>query len=257
MSARPELAYRQQFTQALLARAADAHPANLAPHEARRFRVYRNNVHTALITALADAYPVIQRLVGEEFFAAMAREFFLLEHERESTLALYGADFADFIEQFTPAASLPYLADVARLERARLEALHAADAAVIDASALPTDGEQLLNMTFEPHPALRLLSSAHPVVSIWLANQADEPQNIITASAEFALITRPRFVVNTLLLDQATGRFTRQLMQGHTLQQAYTNTSSIAGEFDIGVAFSQLLEAGAFTDAATYQEDTK
>ncbi|MEO8121927.1 MAG: DNA-binding domain-containing protein, partial [Rhodoferax sp.] len=40
-----------------------------------RFAVYRNNVMVSLIDALADTYPVVQELVGEEFFRAMARVF--------------------------------------------------------------------------------------------------------------------------------------------------------------------------------------
>lgn len=61
----------------------------------------------------------------------------MLETTRGPSLALYGAGFADFVEDFEPAASVVYLADVARLERARLESLHAADAQVLDASVLP------------------------------------------------------------------------------------------------------------------------
>ena len=144
MNMRPGFDYRNDFAAALVDRAADAHPSGMDACAARRFRVYRNNVHGALISALADAYPVVQRLVGEDFFAAMAREFFLLESTRETSLALYGKGFAAFIDEFEPAASVAYLGDIARLERARLEALHALDAPVLDSSALPTDGEQLL-----------------------------------------------------------------------------------------------------------------
>lgn len=40
---------------------------------ATRFAVYRNNVTVSLVDALADTFPVLQALVGEEFFRAMAR----------------------------------------------------------------------------------------------------------------------------------------------------------------------------------------
>ena len=42
---------------------------------ARRLAVYRNNVVSSLIDALADTFPVVQRLVGTEFFRAMAGVF--------------------------------------------------------------------------------------------------------------------------------------------------------------------------------------
>lgn len=104
MTLRPEALYRAHFAAALVDRSSDAHPPDLDARAARRFRVYRNNVHGALIGALGDAYPVVRRLVGEDFFAAMAREFFLSETVRRPSLALYGAGFADFIDRFEPAS---------------------------------------------------------------------------------------------------------------------------------------------------------
>ena len=41
----------------------------------RRFDVYRNNVVAGLIAALGEAYPVVLRLVGLEFFRAMAAAY--------------------------------------------------------------------------------------------------------------------------------------------------------------------------------------
>ncbi len=255
MTKRPELDFRRDFTAALLQRAPDAHPPALDARSARRFRVYRNNVHGALIGALVDAYPVLQRLVGADFFAAMAREFILAEPAREATLALYGHGFAAFIEGFEPAGPVAYLADIARLERARLEALHAADAMGVAAAALPVDGERLLATRFEAHPATRLVESAHPIVSIWLANPGDEPASSILARRESALVTRARFEVGTQLLDEAGTGFTRSLLQGETVANAYASAASIAADFDVATIFSRLLEAGAFSNATTTGEN--
>ncbi len=249
MTVGSEREYRARFAAALLDRSSDAHPPGLDERAARRFRVYRNNVHGALIGALADAYPVVRRLVGEDFFAAMAREFFLSETARGPSLALYGAGFADFVDQFAPAASVAYLADVARLERARLESLHAADAEALDASALPNEGDQLVHARFAPHPAARLVASRHPIVSIWLANQHDEAAVSITAASEHALVTRPAREVHVLQLDEPGGAFAHALMQGATVQSAYTSATAIAVDFDVAAVFSRLLQAGAFADA--------
>ena len=40
-----------------------------------RFNVYRNNTAVSLSEAIADSYPVVHELVGDEFFAAMARAY--------------------------------------------------------------------------------------------------------------------------------------------------------------------------------------
>lgn len=119
---------------------------------APRFAVYRNNVIVALIDALADTYPAVQQLVGEEFFRAMAREFALDHPPTSPVMAHYGEGFAEFVADFPPAAALPYLADMARLEYLYVQVYHAADDA----------------------PAMRVLHSRYAVASLWAAHQADD-----------------------------------------------------------------------------------
>ena len=84
----------------------------------KRFAVYRNNVVVGLTETLKDAFPAVHRIVGADFFRAMARAYVMVEPPRSPILLDYGAGFPDFIRQFEPAAVLPYLADVARIERA-------------------------------------------------------------------------------------------------------------------------------------------
>ena len=73
---------------------------------AKRFGIYRNNVVVGLVDALADTYPVVQALVGEDFFRAMAGVFVRQVPPRTPVLAWYGEGFAGFVEQFPPAAGL-------------------------------------------------------------------------------------------------------------------------------------------------------
>src|SRR5215468_10678988 len=98
----------------------------LAP--ADRLSIYRNTSRIALTNALRLNYPAVQRLVGEDFFAAAADIFITKEPPRMAWLDFYGAGFPEFLHGFGPAASLPYLPDIARLERVVSCALHAADA---------------------------------------------------------------------------------------------------------------------------------
>jgi hypothetical protein len=117
-----------------------------------RFAVYRNNVVVSLIDALADTYPVVRQLVGEEFFRAMARVYALAHPPTSPVMAHYGEGFAEFIAGFPPAAALPYLADMARLETLYVQVYHAADDA----------------------PAMRVLHSRYAVASLWAAHQAED-----------------------------------------------------------------------------------
>ena len=96
--------------------------------DSRRFAVYRNNIAVSLIAAIEARYPVARRLVGDAFFRAMARAFVARSKPRSAVILHYGADFPDFIAEFEPARDIAYLADVARLENAWVDAYHSAEA---------------------------------------------------------------------------------------------------------------------------------
>ena len=151
--------------------------------DAERFAVYRNNVAVGLAKALASNFPVVERLVGEEFFAGMARSL----HRRDKTrlaadLRLWATISLTSSPASQPAAGLPYLADVARLERAWLSAYHAADAGPLGIAALAGLGEAMLAAArLVLHPAAAVVRSRFPVGSIWQAHQSD-PVGALTAS---------------------------------------------------------------------------
>ncbi len=163
----------------------------LTPGEAPaqdRFNVYRNNVIASLADALEDGFPTVARLVGHPFFRAMATVFIRRNPPRSPVLSTYGAAFPSFIETFAPAATVPYLADCARLDRAILQAYHAADAVAVDKDVLrdPRIGAAQIGLA----PAVRVLSSRYPLYSIWRANRdalAPKP----SAGAETVLVSRP------------------------------------------------------------------
>src|SRR5215471_1982696 len=82
----------------------------------RRFAVYRNNVVAGLIETLKENYPAVHRIVGDEFFRAMAGQFAIAHPPRSPIMLSYGTNFPEFIDRFEQAETLPYLGDVARIE---------------------------------------------------------------------------------------------------------------------------------------------
>jgi hypothetical protein len=239
------------FADAVMDTNPQATPNGLDDQAQRRFAIYRNNVHRGLEQALASAYPVVQKLVGEAFFRAMAQAFVRGETKRAPSLALYGAGFAEFIDGFAPARSLPYLADIARLERAWLLACHAADANCLTAADLAHAGD-LAALSFVPHPAACVVASDHPIVSLWQINrgQPDHPSDpnggTITQRGEQALITRPAYTVQVMELDPAAAIFAANLLSGKTVGAAYGAAAMQSPEFDVSAAFASLIASGAF-----------
>ncbi|MCR6496528.1 DNA-binding domain-containing protein [Thermomonas sp. S9] len=217
---------------------------------ASRFAVYRNNVTVSLIEALAETYPVVRQLVGEAFFAAMAREYARCHPPISPVLAWYGRDFPEFIAGFAPAAVLSYLPDMARLEWAYGCAFHAADASSLPAQALlerAAQPELLARTRLRFAPAVRLIRSAHPVVSLWQAHQVEGEitlSGVDMARAEAALLVRPQSHVLVLPMPAHVAAFLDELMAGEPLGPAFERASA-SGPLPLPELFSKLLEMGA------------
>jgi hypothetical protein len=201
-----------------------------------RFSVYRNNVASSLTRALEAAFPTVRKLVGEEFFAAMAGVFLRAHPPRSRMLMLYGDDLPGWLATFPPVAHLGYLPDVARLDQAMRESYHAADSTPLPEAALQALlGVDIAAQSFRLAPALRLVQSAWPVQQIWAANaEGGAPPS---PGPETALILRPEFDPRPHRLSRADGVFVRGLMAGQTLGQSLDEAgTSEAGTSEAGTS---------------------
>jgi hypothetical protein len=254
---RPEhdLSFAAAFAPALLDPAQAAPAIVTGPRgkkAGKRYAVYRNNVTVSLIEALAAIYPAVQRITGPDFFRAMARFHVRGTPPNSPLLFDYGRDFPDFIAGYEYAQAMPWLADVARIERAWLDAYHARDAAPLSSARLSAIApERLADMVFIPHPAMRILRSAYSAVTIFAANRDSAPTVRIDASRpEDALITRPEFDVTVRRLPPGGAIFATRLAAGEPLGEAANAALIAQADFDLAANIAGLIEAGAFTSLA-------
>jgi hypothetical protein len=216
---------------------------------ARRLAVHRNNVMAGLVDVLADTFPTVQRLVGTDFFRDMASVFVRAHPPRSPLMAQYGAGFADFVGGFAPATAMPHLPDMARLEFARLQALHAADAAPVSdavlAAALAAP-HTLPGLRLVLHASVAVLSSAHTVVSLWAAHQGSEPATGEGVKAamrqpEHALVLRDGLEVLVIPVDAATALFASRTLAGDAFGVAAAAASNLDPAFNLVAALALLL----------------
>jgi hypothetical protein len=214
---------------------------------ATRFAVYRNNVVLGLIDALKAAFPVVCALVGEDFFAAMARAHAVETPPASPVMHDYGADFPAFIARFAPAASLPYLADVARLEWAWVEAYHAAEAWPLSPASIARVKQAAIpRARLLLHPSARLVRSAWPVVAMWRMHGADETAAPAPdAGGQDALILRPGAEVEIRTLPPGAAAFITALLAGAPIAAAAEAGFAEDATFDLAYAFTGLIESGA------------
>ncbi|WP_202899060.1 putative DNA-binding domain-containing protein [Ahrensia sp. 13_GOM-1096m] len=213
----------------------------------KRYNVYRNNVTVSLINAVADIYPAVQKIVGEEYFRAMAREYVRAHPPKSPLLFLYGQDFGNFIDGFEPAKTLPYLGDIARIERAWLTAYHAADLAPLDPARLGmVDPQRLADINFTPHPASFIINSDFPVHDIFLMNRGFmELAKLDMANPQALMMTRPQTDTRLILLSVGEHVFMDAILNGKTLGEASALATETDISFDLNHNLQMLLATGA------------
>jgi hypothetical protein len=224
----------------------------------RRFGVYRNNVVSGLIEALQESFPAVRRLVGEECFRAMARSYAILSPPRCAVMLEYGADFPAFIAGFEPTAALPYLPEVARIERAWLQAYHAMDAMPLDPAALAAVApERVGELRFTLHPSLRVVRCRYPALTIWRMNVADGvpgPVDLATGG-EDVLLVRPAADVEVRALPAGGARLLSVLARGRPLAAAVHSALPRCAPETLSRHLAGLLSSGAFCGFSALKGD--
>jgi len=223
-----------------------------AEKTAAAISVYRNNVRASLSKALGEKFPAVAQLVGEEFFKFAANEYFNAAPPASPLIADYGDTFPAFLQSFEPARSVPYLADIARLEIIWLTAYRAADAEPLDADAImAAGGGDPSRLVFTLHPSLRLFMSQYPIGSIWRRHKEEAaPEKIIPGAGECVMIVRPEREVQLTVIGPGIYAALRKLQAGETVAAAFQRAFDIDREFDPQETFQIIFNSGAVIAAA-------
>jgi hypothetical protein len=246
--------FQDAFAAALLAPApAGGALAELAAQPG--FAVYRNTVIKGCIDALQANYPAVARLVGDEWFRAAAAVYARANLPHHPSLLDYGADFAEFLSGFAPAAELPYLPEVARLDRFWSEAHVARDEPPLSASAVADlSREELARTVLRPHASARWAwFGERPAYTIWRRNRDLPAAGLqdIEWHGEGALVLRPHATVEHLALDAAGCVFLDACGAGRDLAAASLEALERDPDADLARLMQMLLEAGAFAERTT------
>jgi hypothetical protein len=139
---------------------------------AQRIRIYADMYRARLVDVLREDYPRVAATLGEADFAAFACRYLTRHPSTNPSVRHAGRRFADWIAGEVAVA--PHLADLARLEWARVEVFDAADAEPLrlaDLEALPPHEWPELRLRLIP--ACLVLESAWPVHEIWASADAE------------------------------------------------------------------------------------
>jgi hypothetical protein len=187
----------------------------------------------------------------------MAAIFVRQEPPRSRVLAFYGDTLPRFIEQFPPARSLAYLADMARLEMLRVQAFYAADQESLDAGKLTetlAGAGDLESVRLQLHPSVGLLRSPYAVASLWAAHQGvGDISRINPSSPEHTLVQRVGLEVHVRRLDPASSEFMARLLGKEGVGAAAEQACAISPEFDLVATLGFLVRAQAIANITVEQ----
>ncbi len=250
---------QQRFIQAITSGETDPLEAMLTTHPKltpeEHMQLYRRNVQGAILHAMALTYPIVEQLVGEEFFAFAVQQYRKRHLPSSGNLDQYGAEFSAFLAEFTPASSLPYLPAMAELEWAFHQSALAEQATPLSADALNHMApEDYATLCFTTHPSLKLLHADYPVDAIWEFHQkleegtATEPLDISETGAVYLALVRPRTQVHLHTLSPAEYHFVSALQTQQTLYQGFQHASQEDPEFDLAFSLHRFMVNGMLVD---------
>jgi hypothetical protein len=211
--------------------------------------VYRNTVIHGAVEALRSNYPVIVQIVGDEMFEGIAVEYSSAHPPRSPVMALYGEALADWLRRQDWVADLPYLPDVAVVERLHVECLMAADGEPLAASEI----FGLRELRLKLHPAVRFNWLQTPAMSIWLAHQQSVPSEIAPEwKPEGALFARPSpFTVHAPRIGASAHRILFGIRLGERVGQSVEAAGRLYPDTDPEAVFASLLHMGVFAAPKT------
>lgn len=242
---------QSRFTQAALTqdatRLSAMLPATTAISPQARMGVYHGNVVMGLCDVLGETYSAVRKLVGEEFFAQLARDYVAAHPPQLGDVNRYGDMFAAFTMQYAPAQSLAYLPDVARFEWAWLNAFLAPDDVALPGETLATmNPEVLLNTQLCLRRSSQLLALDYPADAIWRFCEMQAAAPDIVRSPRWVLVQRPASEVDILTLNHAEFLALRALIGQVPLQEALAEAMEANANFDVTAFLSRHVACHSF-----------
>lgn len=214
--------------------------------------VYRNGFLRACIDALRASYPVVNALVGEEYFTIVARAYVARYPPKRSTFVAYGDRFPKFLPHIADQHQLAYLQDFATLDQTWMSAYFAADSKLLSESQVSSwqaAGNEIGSLGVCLPQSAALITLGYPVSSLWLSLKSGcVPSETVQLkpATERSLVWRDADdQVNLRVTSSAEFAFLKTLSTGATLLQAASTAIKHQSDFGVVEFFSELLVSDA------------
>ncbi len=214
-----------------------------------RIDIYQNNTVLGLTDILANAFPILKKIVGEKFFKTIARYYIKSHPQPSGNRHSIGRALAEFLTEFKAAASLPYLRDVAVLEWAYFQAGLSEDASPLDFETLTAAISSDPAFVLDVHPSVHIVPQAFNALEIWQEHQKEDVGSVELKSEAHHLVVW-RGPDDSVLMRRASDSFAAligQSQRGVSFAEAMTITqASVKDMQKFQKEFAEAISLGVF-----------
>src|SRR5688572_6815222 len=213
-----------------------------------RLRVYANAYFWRLRDVLAEDFSRLAALLGADRFDDLARDYLRAHPSEHPSVRHVGDRLPPFLAARDDLP--PWLADLARLERARVDAFAAPDCqplAPAEMAAIPPDAWPRLR--FVPNPSLAILRLSWPVHELWRDGDFTPPG---PASTVLRVWRDQGYRVFHAVMDARAAEALERLMGGATLGvacQAFDDLPAAEAAHHATASLRRWLDDGLLADA--------
>jgi hypothetical protein len=212
---------------------------------ADRLEVYRSGYRARLVECLADDYPATKHWIGDAGFEALARRYVDAHPSRSPSLNGFGQKLPGFLGA-SGVDMAAFGADLARLEWALVDAIHAAPAAPISPERIAAvPAEAWAGARLRAAPSVRLLRFDHPVDAYYQAFR-DGRAACVAVEPSATLVHRREWVVWRRALTAPMASVLEALLGGAPLGEALG--ASGAEPADVTTWFHDWVAGAVFSD---------
>ena len=217
----------------------------------RGFAVYVGNIRGNWTRALAAAYPIVRKIVGEGFFEKLAWDFARAHASTSGDLNEFGERLPDFLAAGSNTRELPYLPDVATMEWLAHRAYYAANPAATNVARLAAmDPADHARLPIARAPGSALYGSQWPLMRIWTIHQDDYAGDMkvdFRPRNERFLIYRREWRVELAPLAPGDYRFLAEAAHAAALGDALHAAAREDPDFDPANALARWVALGVVT----------
>ena len=211
--------------------------------------IYQNSAIANITSSLSLTYPVVEKLVGKDFFEQSSRQYIFTHWPTTANMDDYGENFPQFLAELEQAKHLTYLKDVAQLEWLFHQCSLAKDSIAFDwtllANVAPADALQL---NFILAPAVALIKSTQPIDKIWQMNQKNARENseLALAGDSETNIVRFRQGLKTEMMSISASEFAllQSFVNGQSFAVAIESATAVDADISIDNTLKKYIQLG-------------